>query len=54
MVKIESKIAVLFGGRIAEEMTLGFDGVTTGASNDIQRATELARNMALNGVCRKN
>jgi len=42
---IESKIAVLFGGRIAEEMTLGFDGVTTGASNDIQRATELARNM---------
>ena len=45
MVNIESKIAVLFGGRIAEEMTLGFDGVTTGASNDIQRATELARNM---------
>ena len=42
---IESKIAVLFGGRIAEELTLGFDGVTTGASNDIQRATELARNM---------
>jgi cell division protease FtsH len=35
----------LFGGRIAEELTLGFDGVTTGASNDIQRATELARNM---------
>ena len=30
---------------IPEEMTLGFDGVTTGASNDIQRATELARNM---------
>ena len=42
---IESKICSLFGGRIAEEMTLGFDGVTTGASNDIQRATELARNM---------
>lgn len=42
---IESKIAVLFGGRIAEELTLGFEGVTTGASNDIQRATELARNM---------
>src|SRR5690606_36479179 len=31
--------------RIAEEMTLGFDGVTTGASNDIMRATQLARNM---------
>ena len=42
---IEGKICSLFGGRIAEEMTLGFDGVTTGASNDIQRATELARNM---------
>jgi len=35
----------LFGGRIAEEMTLGADGVTTGASNDIERATSLARNM---------
>ena len=42
---IESQIASLFGGRIAEEITLGFDGVTTGASNDIQRATEMARNM---------
>lgn len=40
-----SQISSLFGGRIAEEMTLGFDGVTTGASNDIQRATQLARNM---------
>jgi len=35
----------LFGGRIAEEMTLGMDHVTTGASNDIERATEIARNM---------
>lgn len=42
---IESRICSLFGGRIAEELTLGFDGVTTGASNDIQRATEMARNM---------
>lgn len=40
-----SQICSLFGGRIAEEMTLGFDGVTTGASNDIMRATQLARNM---------
>ena len=42
---INSQICSLFGGRIAEEMTLGKDGVTTGASNDIQRATEIARNM---------
>ena len=40
---LESSICSLFGGRIAEEMTLGFDGVTTGASNDIERATKLAR-----------
>ncbi|MEX0962655.1 MAG: ATP-dependent zinc metalloprotease FtsH [Pseudohongiellaceae bacterium] len=42
---ILSQICSLYGGRIAEEMTLGKDGVTTGASNDIQRATEMARNM---------
>ncbi len=42
---IESQICSLFGGRLAEEMTLGFEGVTTGASNDIERATDLARNM---------
>ncbi|MEM6707337.1 MAG: ATP-dependent zinc metalloprotease FtsH [Pseudomonadota bacterium] len=42
---IMSQIKSLFGGRIAEEMTLGPDGVTTGASNDIERATQLARNM---------
>jgi len=41
---IRSQICSLFGGRIAEEMTLGIDNVTTGASNDIQRATQLARN----------
>src|SRR5690606_23049491 len=41
---IESSICSLYGGRIAEEMTLGKDGVTTGASNDIERATKLARN----------
>ncbi|WP_353620109.1 ATP-dependent zinc metalloprotease FtsH [Thalassotalea sp. G20_0] len=40
-----SQICSLFGGRIAEEMTLGKDGVTTGASNDIQRATQIARSM---------
>ena len=42
---LTSQICSLYGGRIAEEMTLGFDGVTTGASNDIMRATQLARNM---------
>ena len=41
---IKSQICSLFGGRIAEEMTLGLENVTTGASNDIQRATQLARN----------
>ena len=42
---ILSQICSLYGGRIAEEMTLGADGVTTGASNDIQRATKMAQNM---------
>ena len=40
-----SQLCSLFGGRIAEEMIGGFDGVTTGASNDIERATQMARNM---------
>ncbi|MFM7397132.1 MAG: ATP-dependent zinc metalloprotease FtsH [Gammaproteobacteria bacterium] len=43
--RIESGIATLFGGRIAEELIFGADSVTTGASNDIERATDLARNM---------
>lgn len=43
--RLESSISSLFGGRIAEEMILGSAGVTTGASNDIERATEIARNM---------
>ena len=42
---LESMLCALFGGRIAEELTLGFDGVTTGASNDIMKATQIARNM---------
>ena len=40
-----SAICSLFGGRIAEELILGPDGITTGATNDIQRATDIARNM---------
>ncbi len=42
---LESQLSSLFGGRIAEELIFGFECVTTGASNDIQRATEIARNM---------
>ena len=40
-----SQIAILMGGRLAEEIYLGEDFITTGASNDIERATELARSM---------
>jgi cell division protease FtsH len=43
--RLESQIASLFGGRLAEELAFGPDAVTTGASNDIERATNLARNM---------
>lgn len=43
--KLDSMISSLYGGRIAEEMIFGWEQVSTGASNDIERATELARNM---------
>ena len=43
--QLESRLASLYGGRAAEEIVFGADKVTTGASNDIQRATQLARNM---------
>ena len=43
--RLESQISTLFGGRIAEELVFGKDAVTTGASNDIVRVTEIARNM---------
>jgi cell division protease FtsH len=42
---LESQISSIFGGRIAEELVFGAEAVTTGASNDIQRATEIARSM---------
>lgn len=42
---LEDKLASLFGGRVAEEIIFGVNQVTTGASNDIQKATEIARNM---------
>lgn len=40
-----SNISTLFAGRIAEELMFGTDAVTTGASNDIERATQIARSM---------
>ncbi len=43
--QLESQLSSLFGGRIAEEILNGPDQVTTGASNDIERATDIARNM---------
>ena len=43
--KLNCQVASLFGGRIAEEIVFGEDAVTTGASNDIERATEIAHKM---------
>ena len=43
--RLESQVSSLFGGRIAEELIFGADNVTTGAQNDIERATSIARNM---------
>ncbi len=42
---LESRLCSLYGGRVAEELIFGTDKVTTGASNDIERATKMARNM---------
>ena len=44
-VAIQSQLCSLYGGRVAEELIFGADKVTTGASNDIERATKMARNM---------
>ena len=43
--QLESQISSLFGGRLAEEIIFGPEHVTTGASNDLERATDIARNM---------
>ncbi len=45
VLQLESQLASLFGGRVAEEIVFGAEHVTTGASNDIERATNIARNM---------
>jgi cell division protease FtsH len=45
--RLESQLSSLYGGRIAEELIFGADAVTTGASNDIERATSLARSMVM-------
>jgi cell division protease FtsH len=45
--ELTSKIAMMFGGRIAEELIFGKENVTTGASSDIQQATSLARRMIM-------
>lgn len=42
---LTSRLSILFGGRIAEELVLGKENVSTGASNDIQVATSIARRM---------
>ena len=43
--KLDSMISSLYGGRLAEQIIFGWEKVTTGAQNDIERATEIARNM---------
>ncbi|PJI42105.1 ATP-dependent zinc metalloprotease FtsH [Ferrovibrio sp.] len=43
--ELESRLAMMFGGRMAEELVFGKENITTGASNDIQQATGLARRM---------
>lgn len=42
---LESQVSSVYGGRIAEELIFGSNAITTGATNDIQRATDIARNM---------
>ncbi len=45
--QLESQITSLFGGRVAEELIFGKDQITTGASNDIKKATDLSRKMVV-------
>ena len=43
--ELTAKLAMIFGGRVAEELVYGLENVTTGAGNDIQQATSMARKM---------
>jgi cell division protease FtsH len=43
--ELETRVAIMFGGRVAEALTFGKENVTTGASDDLKQATELARRM---------
>ena len=45
LIEMTSRLAVMFGGRVAEELVFGLENVTTGAGNDIQQATDMARRM---------
>jgi len=44
-IELEAKLASMFGGRVAEELIFGVESITTGASDDIRQATNLARRM---------
>ena len=44
-IQLKSRLAIMYGGRIAEELVFGKDNITTGAGNDIQQATNIARRM---------
>lgn len=46
-IQLESQITSLFGGRVAEELIFGEEHITTGASNDIKKATDLSRKMVV-------
>ncbi|MGZ8335129.1 MAG: ATP-dependent zinc metalloprotease FtsH, partial [Allosphingosinicella sp.] len=47
MIQMKGRLALCFGGRIAEQLIYGRDALNTGASNDIQQATDLARSMVM-------
>ncbi|MCJ8156669.1 ATP-dependent zinc metalloprotease FtsH [Sphingomonas sp. LaA6.9] len=47
MKQMKAKLALCFGGRIAEQLIYGEDSLNTGASNDIQQATDMARAMVM-------
>ncbi len=44
-IELESRLAMMFGGRVAEELIFGPENITTGAGDDIRQATDLARRM---------